>query len=62
MAAHAKAIKMWWLVTLMAVTTAVITVVLVVQADSGEATSPSPADSLAHTPMPNPPDTSTALP
>ncbi|MET7477318.1 hypothetical protein ABZT17_23535 [Streptomyces sp. NPDC005648] len=40
MAAHAKAIGIWWLATMTAVTTAVIAVVLVVQASSGEASPP----------------------
>ncbi|MER6083368.1 hypothetical protein [Streptomyces sp. NPDC001833] len=40
MAAHAKAIGIWWLATMAALTTAVIAVVLVVQADSGEASPP----------------------
>ncbi|MEU6254248.1 hypothetical protein [Streptomyces sp. NPDC047043] len=57
MAAHAKAINMWWLATLTAVTAAVIAVVLVIQADSGEATAPAPGSSPA-----NVPKTSTALP
>ncbi|MFK0159813.1 hypothetical protein ACIQVL_21370 [Streptomyces sp. NPDC090499] len=43
MAAHAKAIGIWWLATMAALTTAVIAVVLVVQADSGEASPPSPS-------------------
>lgn len=44
MAGHAKPIRMWWLVTLTAVTMAVIAVVLMLQAESGEATSPRPTD------------------
>ncbi|MEV5953163.1 hypothetical protein AB0M11_05150 [Streptomyces sp. NPDC051987] len=40
MAAHAKALGIWWLATMAALTTAVIAVVLVVQADSGEASPP----------------------
>ncbi|MER7178340.1 hypothetical protein ABT404_02390 [Streptomyces hyaluromycini] len=43
MAAHAKAIGIWWLATMAALTTAVIAVVLVVQADSGAASPPSPS-------------------
>jgi len=50
MAEHAKPIQMWWLATLAAVTMAVIAVVLVLQADSGEATSPKPSDLPAATP------------
>ncbi|MFJ8487533.1 hypothetical protein ACIRBZ_03995 [Streptomyces sp. NPDC094038] len=42
MAAHAKAIGIWWLAAMAALTTAVIAVVLMVQADSGEASPPSP--------------------
>ncbi|MFF4252082.1 hypothetical protein ACFY1L_12820 [Streptomyces sp. NPDC001663] len=62
MAAHARAIRMWWLATLTAVTAAVIAVVLVLQADSGEATPPPPADSPAMAPSASTPRTSTALP
>ncbi|MBW8795520.1 MAG: hypothetical protein JF597_18565 [Streptomyces sp.] len=43
MAAHAKAIGIWWLAAMAALTTAVIAVVLVVQADSGEASPPQPS-------------------
>ncbi|WP_159403675.1 hypothetical protein [Streptomyces sp. NRRL S-646] len=49
MAGHAKPIRMWWLVTLTAVTMAVIAVVLVLQADSGEATPPRPTDTPSAT-------------
>ncbi|RPF33269.1 hypothetical protein [Streptomyces sp. TLI_185] len=61
MAGHAKPIRMWWLVTLTAVTMAVIAVVLVLQADSGEATSPRPTDPPSATsPRPTDPPSATS--
>ena len=59
MAAHARTISMWWLATMTAVTAAVIAVVLVIQADAGEATAPRPLDSPSGGPSA---DTATALP
>jgi len=62
MAAHAKAIGIWWLATMTAVTTAVIVVVLVVQADSGEASPPTPEISPVTAPSTNAPVPTTASP
>lgn len=56
MAAHAKPIGMWWLITLAAVTAAVIGVV-VAQADSGEASPPAPVTSTSSTPPAGAPST-----
>ncbi|MFD4503658.1 MULTISPECIES: hypothetical protein [Streptomyces] len=60
MAAHAKAIGIWWLATMAALTTAVIAVVLVVQADSGEASPPPPSPLTA--PSTDAPGTTSASP